>query len=212
MLLSIAIAASLSAVQADAPAAVAAAPEAAAPAKSLYDAMVSEAGAAAARHLPVDDSNDQIRRMQSTDRDEARYFSRPDATRIAYDREWTQCRQIARRLASSRSDGALMSAAFTHGGIAGGLIVGGLDAGFSMRRARRDIRRQCLIARGWRMVEPDEAGKQRIALLSRDERNAYFDRMLGAHQVEAGATVTDQQTLEAAAPGSNRLGSAGDDD
>ena len=147
--------------------------------------------------LPRDDSPDQVRRMASSDRDETRYFSRVGATREAYEREWQQCRQMARRLASSRSSGSWMSAGFTHGGIAGGLIFGGMDAAFSERRARRDIRRYCMVVRGWRMIEPDAAGRQRIAALSRDERDAYLDRMLAAEQTEAGATVTDASNMSA---------------
>jgi hypothetical protein len=198
MLVSIAIAASLSVGQAEPP-------------KSLYEVMVAEAAAAAGRYLPADDSNDQVRRMQSADRGESRYFNRPAATRAVYDREWTQCRQIARRLAAPAGDGPVIDRIFTPDPMGGGLTFGGLlDASFSMRRARHDIRRQCLIARGWRMVEPNEAGRQRIATLPRDERNAYLDRMLGADQIEAGAGVTGLDALNAG-PGFRRLGAAGDD-
>lgn len=146
--------------------------------------------------VPRDDSEDQVRRMAATDRDDSRYFNRAGATRDQYDFEWRQCRQIARRLASSRSNGAWMQSGFIHAGVVGGLLIGGLDAGFSERRARRDIRRHCLLARGWRMVEPDEAGRARIAALPRAEREAFFDSMIGAAEIEPGATVTDWASIE----------------
>lgn len=199
MLMSIALAASLFVVQAgpgDADASGAVGSPTVEP-PSMYRAMVSAAAESAADGVPRDDSTDQVRRMAASDRDDRRYFNRPGATRAEYEREWQQCRQIARRLATARGGGAWMSAGFTHGGLVGGLIFGGLDQSFSERRARRDIRRQCLIARGWRMVEPDEAGRRRIAELSRGERDALFDQMIGAEQIEAGATVTDLASLEA---------------
>ena len=175
---------------------------------SPFAVMASEA--LRVHPVPRDDEPDQVRRMAATDRDEDRFFNRPGATPEQYDREWNQCRQIARRLASSRSSGAAMSAGFVHGGLAGGLIAGGLDAAFSERRARRDIRRQCLMARGWRMIEPDEQGRQRIAALPREERRAWFDRMIGADQLEAGATVTDWAAFTNA--GAAKLGEAGEEE
>lgn len=175
----------------------AAAQGAAAQEPSLYDQMV-HAAAEVARHgeLPVDDSVDHARRMAGSDRNKERYFNRPGATEAEYQNEWNGCRQIARRLASPNANPALMSAAFTQGGLVGGMLVGGLDAAFSQLRARRDIRRQCLIARGWRMVEPDDAGQARIGALSRQERDAYFGRMLGAAEIEPGAQVTDLAALQ----------------
>lgn len=162
----------------------------------LYASMVAAAAAVAREgELPMDDSTDRARRMASSDRNEERYFTRAGATPGQYQHEWTGCRQIARRLASPRSDGSWMQAGFTHGGMVGGMLVGGLDAAFSQLRARRDIPRQCLIARGWRMVEPDEGARQRISSMSRTERAAYFERMLGAAETEPGATVTDLASL-----------------
>jgi len=91
----------------------------------------------------------------------------------------------------------------------GGLLVSGFDAAFSQLRARRDIRRRCLVARGWRMVEPDEAGQARIAALSREDREAYFNRMLSASEVEPGARVTDLASLQQANAAAKRDGGAG---
>lgn len=145
-----------------------------------------EAGPPTAR----DEEPDQIRLMMRTDLDDSRFFNKPGATRAHFDRDWEHCRQIARRLASSRSNGAVTTSAFVHGGVIGGLLVGGLDAAFSERRSRRDIRRYCLLTRNWRMVEPNEAHRRRITALPRAERRAYIDRMTGAEQVE-DARITD---------------------
>jgi hypothetical protein len=162
----------------------------------LYAQMV-HAAAEVARHgeLPPDDSVDHARRMAGSDRNKERYFNRPGATEAEYQNEWNGCRQIARRLASPNANPALMSAAFTQGGMVGGLLVSGFDAAFSQLRARRDIRRRCMVARGWRLVEPDDAGQARIASLSREDREAYFARMLSATEVEPGAHVTDRASL-----------------
>ena len=173
----------------------------------LYAQMV-HAAAEVARHgeLPVDDSVDHARRMAGSDRNKERYFNRPGATEAEYQNEWNGCRQIARRLASPNANPALMSMAFAQGGMVGGLLVGGFDAAFSQLRARRDIRRRCLVARGWRMVEPDEAGQARIAALSREDREAYFNRMLSASEVEPGARVTDLASLQQANAAARRNG------
>jgi hypothetical protein len=203
LLIAISLMASAAAAQATtgtepAPAAATAPAAPASPAETpdLYAQMV-HAAAEVARHgeLPVDDSVDHARRMAGSDRNKERYFNRPGATEAEYQQEWTGCRQIARRLASPNANPALMSAAFAQGGMVGGLLVSGLDAAFSQLRARRDIRRHCLVARGWRMVEPDDAGQARIAALSRQDREAYFARMLGATEVEQGARVTDLASL-----------------
>ena len=214
MLLSIVLAMNVSAVQAApgaapptaaAPAPAAAAPGAAAAgpeaAQSPYDAMVHAAALAAARHLPVDDDVDRAHRMFSSDRNKDRYFNRPGATRAVYESEWNACRQIARRLAWPQAMGGPGATIVQPGlltTVAATALVSGLQTAFAERRLRRDIRRQCLMARGWRMVEPDEAGKRRIDALSRAERDAYFDRMLGAEETEPGARVTDWHTLTAA--------------
>jgi hypothetical protein len=205
IMMTISLMASAAAVQppaasAPAPAAAAAATAqgAQAEAPDLYGQMV-HAAAEVARHgeLPVDDSVDHARRMAGSDRNKERYFNRPGATAADYQNEWTGCRQIARRLASPNANPALMSMAFAQGGMVGGLLVSGFDSAFSQLRARRDIRRRCLIARGWRMVEPDEAGQARIAALSREDREAYFNRMLSATEMEPGARVTDLASLQA---------------
>lgn len=173
--------------------------------RNLTPAYVEmRAAAMAVEDVPRDDSEDQVRRMAATDRDDSRFFNRPGATRDQYEFEWRQCRQIARRLATSRASTAWMSTAYAHGGLVGGfalsVIGGGLDAGFSERRARRDIRRHCLMARGWRMVEPDEASRRRIAGMPRTEREAWLDQMLGAAELGEGVTVTDWAMVEAGGP------------
>jgi len=182
--------------------------------RTAYEQMV-HAAAEVAQHgeLPPDDSVDHAHRMAGSDRNKERYFNRPGATEAEYQQEWTGCRQIARRLASPNLNPALLSTAIAQGGLVGGmvggLLVSGFDSAFSQLRARRDFRRQCLIARGWRMVEPDEAGQARIAALSREDREAYFNRMLGATEVEPGARVTDSASPQANGAAKHSADSAG---
>jgi len=166
--------------------------------QDAYEQMVAAAEVARRGELPVDDSPDHVHRMAGSDRNKERYFNRPGATEAQYQFEWTGCRQIARRLASPSGNLVWMQAGFTQGGLVGGLLFGGLDAAFSQLRARRDIRRRCMVARGWRLVEPDEAGRARIDAMSRPDREAYFSHMLGAAEVEPGAQVTDLASLQRA--------------
>jgi len=173
----------------------------AATAAETYAALVQTA-ARVPTPLPYDDSRDHARRMASSDQNHERFFNRPGATRADYDRQWTACRQIGRRLATHTSNGNIWATAFAQGGVVGGFvggaIVNGFSTAFSQRRARQDIRRQCLIAAGYRLVLPDEAGRQRISAMSRDERTAWFDSTLGAEQLPVAGRVIDWDAMVAA--------------
>jgi hypothetical protein len=159
------------------------------PALTPYEQMARAAAFAATQNLPRDDDPDRVRHMAASDRGEARYFNRAGATRQSYESEWTDCRQIARRLAAARSD-ARMRQAEDDDNFLGGPVTTALDRGSSDKHLRRDIRRECLLARGWQMVEPDEPGRHRLSALSGNARDLILDRLLGADQVEPGARVT----------------------
>lgn len=161
---------------------------------SPYQRM--ERAAAEVTDVPSAGTPEYIRSLAASDRNHERYFARAGATRADYESEWEGCRQIALRLAESRSSGSWALAGGVHGGLLGGVIAGAIDHSVSLRRARRDLRRECLIARGWRMIEPGEEGRRRIGRMRRADRDAYFDRMLGSEATEEGARVTDLANLE----------------
>jgi len=87
----------------------------------------------------------------------------------------------------------------------GGLIGGLIAAKIEKDRMRRANRRSCLMIRGWRVVEVDEAEKARVAALSDSQRNAYFDRIVGAETVKGEISEWDNSY---AAP---KLAAAGSD-
>jgi hypothetical protein len=60
------------------------------------------------------------------------------------------------------------------------------------------------------MVIPDEAGRQRISAMSRDERTAFFDTALGAGELPVAGRVIDWDAMVAA--GGIRDAEDGDED
>lgn len=73
-------------------------------------------------------------------------------------------------------------------GAAGGLGAL-LGAAIKQGEVRRANRRSCLLIRGWRLVEVDDAEQARIAALSDAERDAYFNTIVGAAEV-SGKKIT----------------------
>lgn len=119
------------------------------------------------------------------------FYNKPGATRAQYDADWQLCRLIAR--GSSTPAGtvpyvynpALISpAGAAAGGLIGGLIAGAIQEG-AQRRANR---RNCLLIRGWRMVELPEAERMRVAAMTDAQRSAYLDTMVGAPTVTGKVT------------------------
>ena len=155
--------------------------------------QASSAGAPAGPHSPVDpdDSPEEIAEDAARDLRDTRFYNRPGATRAEYDRDWQECRLIAR---GSRTPSgtvpfyynpAVISplAAGVGAGI-GGLIAGAIAEG----QQRRANRRACLLIRGWRLVEVPDAEAQRVRAMTDAQRSAYFDTIVGAEQVSGDVT------------------------
>ena len=66
------------------------------------------------------------------------------------------------------------------GGALGGLIAGAIAQG----QQRRANRRNCLLIRGWRLVEVPAAEATRVRAMTDEQRSAYFNTIVGAEHVE----------------------------
>lgn len=144
-------------------------------------------------HPDGDESPEEMAEDAARDLKDSRFYNRPGATRAEYDKDWHQCRQIARGSINPNGrppivhyyNPAVISplAAGVAAGV-GGLIGGMIAAKIEKDRMRRANRRACLLIRGWRLVEVDEAEKQRVAALTDAERDSYFNRIVGAETVK----------------------------
>ncbi len=138
------------------------------------------------------DSPEEIAKDSARDLKDSRYYNKPGASRADYDKDWQECRLIAR---GSRTPGgspvvvynsAIISpAAAAAGGLLGGLIAGAIADG----ETRRANRRSCLMYRGWRVVEVTDAQEKLFLTMPDPEREAWFNRMLGSENPE-GKSVT----------------------
>lgn len=155
-------------------------------------ALALVAGQSAAAPQPPEDTPEEIAADAARDLKDSRFYNRPGATRADYDAAWQACRLIAR---GSRTPSgsvpmfynpAMISpvAAGLAGGI-GGLIGGAIAQG----QQRRENRRECLMARGWRLVEVSDAEAARVGAMSDADRSAYFNGIVGAAEVQGKATV-----------------------
>lgn len=156
-----------------------------------------------------EDTPEEIAQDAQRDLRDSRFYNRPGATRADYDSEWQTCRLIAR---GSVTPGGMTTYVYNPAvisplaaGIGAGIgnAIGQAIAEGILRRANR---RQCLLIRGWRLVEVSDAEQARIAALPEAERNAYFNSIVGAADVQ-GARISTWNNDYAAprlAPGSDR--------
>ncbi|MFN3943737.1 MAG: hypothetical protein ACK4K7_02255 [Allosphingosinicella sp.] len=142
--------------------------------------------------LQSDESAEEIAKDAARDLKDNRFYNRPGATRAEYDADWQRCRLIARGSRTPTGhhtyfyDPNVISplAAGIGAGI-GGAIAGAIIQG----QLRRENRRSCLLINGWRLVEVEDAERTRIAAMSDEERDAYFNAIIGAEEL-SGKRVT----------------------
>jgi hypothetical protein len=143
-----------------------------------------------------DDSPEDIAKDAARDLKDSRFYNKPGATRAQYDADWQRCRLIAR---GSRTPGgtvpvyynpAIISpAAAGAGGLLGGLIANAIIQG----QQRRANRRQCLLINGWRLVEPPSAEAAKVAEMTDEQRDVYFNTIVGAEKV--GGEITERKSF-----------------
>jgi hypothetical protein len=129
------------------------------------------------------DSPEDIADDSARDLKDNRYYNKPGATRADYDKDWQECRLIARGSMSPTGNyvvvynpAIISPAAAAGGGIIGGLIASAIIEG----QTRRANRRACLLYRGWRLVEVAPEQTARFAALPDAEREKIFNDVIGA--------------------------------
>lgn len=142
---------------------------------------------------PVDlkDSPEEIAKDAQRDLRDNRFYNKPGATRAQYDADWQECRLIAR---GSRTPAgtvplvynpAVMSPLAAGVGGAIGSMIGAAIVEGEMRRANR---KNCLLIRGWRLVELRGEAAARVSAMSDADRNSYFNQVIGAAKVDGEIT------------------------
>ncbi|HEX9933456.1 MAG TPA: hypothetical protein VGB08_11490 [Allosphingosinicella sp.] len=142
--------------------------------------------AAAAAAMEDEESAEKIAEEAQRDLRESRFYNRPGATRAQYNEEWQTCRLIAR---GSRTPTGGMTYVYNPALVSP--LAAGIGAGIGAAiaqaiieaRMRRVNRRACLLIRGWRLIEVDDAEKARIAAMSDAAREAFFNSIVGANEV-----------------------------
>jgi len=140
-----------------------------------------------------EDTPEEIAQDAQRDLRDSRFYNRPGATRADYDSEWQTCRLIARGSVTPSGvttytyNPAVISPLAAGIGAGIGNAIGQAIAEGILRRANR---RQCLLIRGWRLVEVSDADQARIAAMPEAERNAYFNTIVGAADVQGARIIT----------------------
>jgi hypothetical protein len=140
---------------------------------------------------PTDDSSEEIAKDAQRDLKDTRFYNKPGASRADYNADWQRCRLIAR---GSQTPGGSIPYYYNPAvvsplaaGIGAG-IGGMIGAAIVEGQQRRANRRQCLMINGWRQVEVPPAAAERIAAMSDEERDAFFNTIVGAAEVDGEIT------------------------
>lgn len=142
------------------------------------------------------DSPEEIAKDAARDLKDNRFYNKPGATRAQYDADWQQCRLIARGSRTPSGsipyyyDPAVISPLAA--GIGGG-IGGAIGAAIAQGQQRRANRQQCLMIRGWRLVEVSAKDADRVNALSDADRDTYFNELVGAAHVDG--SITEMKTF-----------------
>ena len=146
------------------------------------------------------DSPEEIAEDAARDLKDSRFYNKPGATRAQYDADWQECRLIARgsRTPSGTvpyfyNPAVISPVAADAGGALGGLIASAIIEG----QQRRANRRNCLLIKGWRLVEVSDAEQAKVAAMTDDQRSAYFDTIVGAASVNGEITERTSFAMEA---------------
>jgi hypothetical protein len=158
--------------------------------------LAALAAAQPAAAPPADDTAQEIAEDAARDLKDSRFYNRPGATRADYDKDWQECRLIAR---GSRTPSGTVPVFYNPSvispvaaGAAGGLgaFIGAKIVEGMQRRANR---RSCLLVKGWRLVETDEATKAKVAAMTDAARDAHFATIVGAAEVQGGVETFENE-------------------
>lgn len=146
------------------------------------------------------DSPEEIAKDAARDLKDNRFYNKPGATRAQYDADWQECRLIARgsRIANGSTtyyNPALYNPSISPlaAGVGGGLgaMIG---AAIAEGIQRRENRKRCLMIKGWRMVKLPGAKAAAVGAMSDADKQAYFNRIVGAQSVEGEIDKLDMFT------------------
>jgi hypothetical protein len=162
-------------------------------------ACLSPASPVLAQPAPQsDDSPEEIAKDAARDLKDSRFYNRPGATRAEYDAQWQECRLIAR--GSKIIDGnmtyynpALYNPSISPlaAGVGGG-IGAAIGAAIAEGIQRRENRKRCLMIKGWRLVKLPSDRAAAVAAMSDADKQAYFNRIVGADKVEGDIETMDR--------------------
>jgi hypothetical protein len=160
---------------------------------------VGLAAAGQAQPAPTsDDTPEEIAKDAARDLKDNRFYNRPGATRAEYDAQWQECRLIAR--GSKIIDGnmtyynpALYNPSISPlaAGVGGG-IGAAIGAAIAEGIQRRENRKRCLMIKGWRLVKLPANRAAAVAAMSDADKQAYFNRIIGAEKVEGEIETMDR--------------------
>ena len=160
--------------------------------------MASQAGAQPAP--TSDDTPEEIAKDAARDLKDNRFYNRPGATRAQYDAEWQECRLIARGSRISNGTTTYYNPALYNpsisplaAGIGGGLGAA-IGAAIAEGVQRRENRKRCLLMKGWQMVKLPADKAAAVAAMSDADKQAYFNRIVGAEQVAGEIEKRDKYT------------------
>ena len=166
--------------------------------RSYFLAALLAASSQAALAQPVqetDDTPEEIAQDAARDLKDSRFYNKPGATRAEYDADWQECRLIARGSYTPGGNATVYNPSLYNpaisplAGAVGSGIGGLIGAAIVEGQQRRANRRSCLMIRGWRLVEPSQAEQDRVAAMSDEERDAYFNTVVGAEDVAGEITM-----------------------
>ena len=158
--------------------------------------------AAQANAQPAPSSNDtpeEIAKDAARDLKDSRFYNKPGATRAQYDADWQECRLIARGSKIINGNTTYYNPAIYNPSISplaagiGGGIGAAIGAAIAEGIQRRENRKRCLMIKGWRMVKlPADRAAAAVAAMSDADKQAYFNRIVGAETVEGEIEFLDR--------------------
>jgi hypothetical protein len=146
------------------------------------------------------DTPEEIAKDAARDLKDNRFYNKAGATRAQYDADWQECRLIAR--GSKIIDGgtsyynpALYNPSISPlaAGIGGGLGAA-IGAAIAEGIQRRENRKHCLMMKGWNLVKLPSDRAAAIAAMGDAEKQAYFNRIVGAEKVDGEIEKMDRFT------------------
>ncbi len=140
------------------------------------------------------DSPEEIAQDAARDLKDSRFYNKPGATRAEYDADWQTCRLIARGSQTPAGSVPIYNPAMYNpaisplAGAVGSGIGAAIAAAIAEGQMRRANRRNCLLIKGWRLVELPAAQAAKIAAMPDAERESYFNTVVGAPTVDGAVT------------------------